>query len=126
MVTTHSTTNDYPTQKQAAESAFLAMKTSLDQYKQSPNANATSIEIRERQLLAIIRFFESCEEIIYLLAEERNAAFKRGIQRGQELANTEQEQQVSRHWQRRNLHPDREVNRRYLDYEQMAKWADHY
>ena len=126
MVTTHSTTNDYPTQKQAAESALLAMKTSLDQYKQSPNANATSIEIRERQLLAIIRFFESCEEIIYLLAEERNAAFKRGIQRGQELANTEQEHHVSRHWQRRNLHPDREVNRRYLDYEQMVKWADHY
>ncbi|AEE53756.1 hypothetical protein [Haliscomenobacter hydrossis] len=126
MISAHTTTNDYATQKKAAETALLAMKAALDQYKKLPTANATHVEIREKQLLALIRFMEVSEDVIYLLAEERNAAFKRGIQRGQELANTEQEHQVSRHWGRRNLHPDREVNRRYLDYEQMAKWSDHY
>jgi hypothetical protein len=125
MLTTHSTTNEYATQKKAAETALMAMKAALDQYKQLPTANATHIEIREKQLLALIRYFEISEDVIYLLAEERNAAFKRGIQRGQELANTEQEHQVSRHW-RKTYHSDREVQRGYSSYEQMVKWADHY
>lgn len=124
MLSNHSTFANYQEHTNAVNRILIDMKKQLDQYRESPTANAQAVAIRERNLVTLIKYVEASAEIIQGMANARDAAYRAGIERGRELAEIEEQHTLSPNWPRR-YHHDKEVNRAYGAYHQMMKWADH-
>lgn len=120
---------DFPTLLQSAEATLLKMKAALDAYKKKPDANAAHVEIREKQLLDLVRLTQACNTFLQQSAAEQDAIYRMGIQRGLDLAAEEEKHELSPHWQsRKYFHSpqDKESYRWEQNARSYSRWADHY
>lgn len=120
---------DFPTLLQSAEATLLKMKTALDAYKKRPDANAAQVELREKQLLDLVRLTQACNTFLQQSAAAQDVIYRQGIQRGMELAAEEERHELSQHWQSKKYFrspQDKESYRWEQNAHSYLKWSDHY
>lgn len=127
MLNSYTLLTDFANTIEAASNTLMDMKRNLDQYKLSTNANAASVEIREKQLLHLVRLVRSCDAAFTALNTERDAAYKEGFRRGQELCRTESNHSVSSNWGKRyRNNEEKEAARFEHNYRADSNWGDHF
>jgi hypothetical protein len=116
------------------KTTLIALKKSLDTYKESPNANPQAVEVREKQLVSIAHFVKAANFAIEGMEYEITDAFKRGFEQAKRQSQTDYvniREAVGAYSILAELHPEiiqkmkKETLRKNINYFQKKKWNDH-
>jgi hypothetical protein len=116
------------------KTTLIALKKSLDTYKESPNANPQAVEVREKQLISIAHFVKAANLTVESLDYEITDAFKRGFEQAKRQSQTDYVNirgAVGDYALLAEIHPEvvkkfkKEAIRKNINYFQKKKWNDH-